>query len=274
MKKKKLKSRRKSNSHSHHEPEPSNPSDFSFNITRVAVAQICKSVGFGRSRVTALNTLTLVATKYLETLARSATSFSGAANRAQPNLLDLINALHDTSLHVGFKGADTLYGDDCLLKSAVLEDLSGFVSSTDEIPFAKPIGRTKERETEGLKPSPGGNLQRGRHIPEWLPEFPDLGNKEQSIKRINGETSWENSNSVLGHQTGEFEEKRDGNNGGKLSKERRKVKFWIKGDKRENLNRFSGNNLFSQSVDEEPEVEHKKSKAKQTLVYRRRKKVQ
>ncbi|KAK8575002.1 hypothetical protein V6N13_033783 [Hibiscus sabdariffa] len=273
MRMKKLKSRRKSNTLTHPQHEATNPCDFSFHITKVAVAQICRSVGFGRSQVTALNTLTLVATKYLETLGRSATSFSGAANRAQPNLLDLTNALHDISLHVGFKGVGTLYGDDCFLKSAVLEDLSGFVRSTDEIPFAKPIGRPKERETEDSKPSQGGNLQRGGHIPEWLPVFPDVGNKEQCNKRVSGETLWENSASVLRHETEEFQEKRDGSNGGKLSKERRRVKFWIKGGKRVDMNRCSGNNLFSQSRDEE--AEHKKSKEKQTLVYqRRRKKVQ
>ncbi|KAL4368383.1 hypothetical protein GQ457_05G027090 [Hibiscus cannabinus] len=267
----------KSNTLTHPQHQPTNPCDFSFHITKVAVAQICRSVGFGRSQVTALNTLTLVATKYLETLGSSATSFSGAANRSQPNLLDLTNALHDISLHVGFNGAGTLYGDDCFLKSAVLEDLSGFVSSTDEIPFAKPIGRPKERETEDSKPSQGGNLQRGGHIPEWLPGFPDVGNKEQCNKRVSGETLWENSASVLRHETEEFQEKRDGSNCGKLSKERRRVKFWIKGGKRVDKNRCSGNNLFSQSRDEEAEAEaeHKKSKEKQTLVYqRRRKKVQ
>ncbi|XP_039070768.1 transcription initiation factor TFIID subunit 8-like [Hibiscus syriacus] len=82
----KPKSRRKSNTQ---QEEATNPNEFSFNITRVAVAQICNSVGFRRSQVTALRTLTLVATKYLETLARSAASFSNAANRGKSNLLDI-----------------------------------------------------------------------------------------------------------------------------------------------------------------------------------------
>ncbi|KAE8715062.1 VAMP1 [Hibiscus syriacus] len=258
----KPKSRRKSNAQ---QEEATNPSEFSFDITRVAVAQICKSVGFRRSQVTALNALTMVATKYLETLARSATSFSHAANRAQSNILDITNALHDTSLQLGFKGAATLYGDDCLLKSAVLEDLCTFVSSTDEIPFAKPIERPKERETEDLKASPE-NLQRGGHIPEWLPGFPDVGNREQCNQRVSREMLWENSTSVLVHNNEGFEEKRDDSKGGKSSKKRTRVKFWIKGDQRMRMNGFSGNNLFSQSTDDEAEV-------KQTLVYQRRKKL-
>ncbi|KAE8669766.1 VAMP1 [Hibiscus syriacus] len=261
----KPKSRRKSNTQ---QEEATNPSEFSFNITRVAVAQICKSVGFRRSQVTTLNTLTLVATKYLETLARSAASFSNAANRGQSNLLDITNALHDASLQLGFNGAATLYGDDCLLKSAVLEDLCTFVNSTDEIPFAKPIERPKERETGDSESSPE-NLQRGGHVPEWLPGFPDVGNLEQCDKRVCREILWE---SVLGHQNEGFEEKRDGKHGGKLSKERTRVKFCIKGDKRMHTNGFSVNNLFTQSIDEEAETEHK-LKMKQTLVYQRKKKL-
>ena len=146
---KKPKSKRKQNTHQ----ETTNPGDFPFNITKVAVSQICKSVGFRRGKVSALETLTLVATKYLEALAKSAVSFSNAASRTQSNLLDLTNALHDLSLQGGFTGASTLYDNNCLLKSSVLEDLSGFVSSTDEIPFAKPIERAKSREKEEVKPS-------------------------------------------------------------------------------------------------------------------------
>ncbi|XVF25376.1 hypothetical protein REPUB_Repub13aG0207500 [Reevesia pubescens] len=268
---KKPKSKRNSNTHQ----ETTNPGEFSLNITKVAVSQICKSVGFRRSQVSALETLTMVATKYLETLAKSAVSFSNAANRTQSNLLDLINALHDMSFQVGFKGASTLYDhNNCLLKSTVLEDLSGFVSSTDEIPFAKPIERAKERETEEVKACPG-NLQRGSHVPEWLPGFPDIVCNEKCNKRVNGEELWENSSLVLGCQTDSFEEKRNVSNGGKLAKERTRVKFRINGGgKRVHLNSYSCNNVFSQTKHEEAEAEDKKpvkSKVNQTLVYKRRK---
>ncbi|XP_022715449.1 transcription initiation factor TFIID subunit 8 [Durio zibethinus] len=263
---KKSKSKKQSNT----QQEATNVEEFSFNITKIAVSQICKSVGFKRSQILALETLTLVATKYLEALAKSSVSFSNAANRTQSNLLDLTNALHDMS-QVGFRGASTLYDNNCLLKSSVLEDLSAFVSSTAEIPFAKPIERAKEREMEKVKASTG-NLQRGAHIPEWLPSFPDVVSNEKCNKRVNGEELWENSSSVLGCQSDGFEEKR---NPGKLAKERARVKFRINGGgKRVQLNGYSGNNLFSQTKDEEPEAEYKKpikSKENQNRVYKRRK---
>ncbi|XVE88467.1 hypothetical protein DITRI_Ditri19aG0072000 [Diplodiscus trichospermus] len=251
---KKVKSKRKSNTHH----ETTNPGDFSFNITKVAVSQICKSVGFRRSQVLALETLTLVATKYLEALAKSAVSFSNAASRTQSNLLDVTNALHDISLQGGFTGASTLYDNNCLLKSSVLEDLLGFVSSTDEMPFAKPIERPKERERQVVKASPG-NLQRGAHVPEWLPRFPEVGSDEKCSRRANGEELWEHSSLVLGCQNDGFEEKRNASNGGKLAKERTRVRFRIIGGrKRVHLNSFSGHNEFSQAKNENAEAEYRK----------------
>ncbi|OMO70433.1 hypothetical protein CCACVL1_18922 [Corchorus capsularis] len=259
----------------------STPGDFSFSITKVAVSQICKSVGFRRSQVSALETLTLVATKYLEALGKSAASFANAAGgRTQSNLFDLTNALHDLSFQTGFLGASTLYDSSCcLLKSSLLEDLSGFVSSTVEIPFAKPIERSSEGYREEVKASSSsspGELQRGCHVPEWLPGFPDLGsNEECNKKRVNGEELWENSSSVLGCQTQSngFEVKTKG----KLAKKRTRVKFRINGGvKREHLNRYRGNVCFNSSNDEDAEAESEKPvKSKeaqnQILVYKRRK---
>lgn len=277
------KSRSKRKSNIHLQQPTTNPRDFHFMITTVAVSQICKSVGFRRSHVSALEALTLVATKYLETLAKSAASFSDAASRTQSNILDLTNALHDMSLQLGFLGASTLYdhNNNCLLKSSVLESLSDFVSSTNEIPFAKPIERAKERESEEANAVPGGFQERGGHIPEWLPRFPDVGGaNEECDKRVNGEQLWENSSSVLGCQIDGFEEKRSGsNNGGKLPKGRSRIKFRVNngGGTRVGLNGISCNNVFGQSKDEE-EAEpvavcekSVKSEEKQILVYERRK---
>ncbi|XVF87077.1 hypothetical protein PTKIN_Ptkin18bG0091300 [Pterospermum kingtungense] len=268
---KKSKSKRKPNTHL----ETTNPGDFPFAITKVAVSQICKSVGFRHSKVSALDTLTLVATKYLEALGKSAVWFSNAASRTQSNLLDLTNALHDLSLQGGFQGASTLYHDEnCLLKSSVLGGLSGFVSNTDEIPFAKPIQREKERGIEEVKAGSGDYLQRGGHVPEWLPGFPDVVCKEKCNERVNREELWESSSSVLGCQSVGFEDKRNGSNGGELAKERLRprVNFRIKcGGKRVLLNSY---NEFNHIKDEDSEAEYKKpvkSKKNYTLVYKRRK---
>ena len=50
-------------------PSPAeNPSDYAFKITKTAVSQICQSVGFKTTQLSALETLTHVATLCLQTL--------------------------------------------------------------------------------------------------------------------------------------------------------------------------------------------------------------
>jgi transcription initiation factor TFIID subunit 8 len=50
-------------------PAPAeNPSDYAFKITKTAVSQICQSVGFKTTQLSALETLTHVATLCLQTL--------------------------------------------------------------------------------------------------------------------------------------------------------------------------------------------------------------
>ncbi|CAN1170634.1 Transcription initiation factor TFIID subunit 8 [Linum perenne] len=65
-----------------------------------------------------------------------------------------------------------IHHDGCLLKSGVLKDVKRFVNTVDEIPFAKPIPRAINRCEES---GPGLAVveARGKHIPDWLPAFPD-----------------------------------------------------------------------------------------------------
>ena len=59
--------------------EPQNPSEFSFVIARIAVSWICQLVGYKATQLSALNALIVVATKYLEAIAKSASSLANTS---------------------------------------------------------------------------------------------------------------------------------------------------------------------------------------------------
>ncbi|KAK0579172.1 hypothetical protein LWI29_022156 [Acer saccharum] len=196
----KTKSKRKQYQSIAEDEEEETPTEFSFKLTRVAVSQICRSMGFKAAQRSALETLTSITSKYLEQVAKLASSYSHESNRTQSNIFDLINALNDVSSPIqGFVGAATVH-DSCLLSCGVLKEISGFVKCTDEIPFAKPIPRNyaatlimyRLKKTVS-KPNSMG-LQ--SHIPRWLPAFPDAGTyKECKEIRKTGHL-WENSEFV------------------------------------------------------------------------------
>lgn len=234
-----LKTKRKLKSHRENKQqhtEASSSSDFSFAVTKVAVAQVCKSVGFRRTQQSALDSLTVVAAKYLETLARSAAAFSNAENRTQSNVFDLTNALHDVSaVYGGFQGGSALHSGDCLLKSSVLKDLSDFVTSTNEIPFAKPI----EKEEEKTEKSALEKAEiRFAHIPEWLPGFPDIRSQAEIKERAIREQLWENSSLAPVMESAGFAvvKKNKSGTSKELAAKRARVSFSIGGGKRDSLN--------------------------------------
>lgn len=220
--------------------EATEPSDFAFKITQIAVSQICQSLGFKSAQCSALETLTHVATLYLKTLAKTAASYSNASNRTQSNVFDLINSLHDLYSVQGFEGAATLHDSSSaisLLSSSVLKDLSFFVNSTDEIPFAKPIPRRNSGPFPWDSHSLDVESRLGVHIPKWLPRFPDESTYKKSQdmvcdKRIRRDlVLWENSDLVqncgaigLGGISRENQKKK---NGGDLASKRRRVRFKI-----------------------------------------------
>ncbi|PON74184.1 Bromodomain associated domain containing protein [Trema orientale] len=178
------------------EPEAT-PPEFSLAVARIAVAQICASVGFKSTQLSALETLTGVTTKYLEAIAKSSASFAAESNRSQSNIFDVTNALHDLRSPHGFPGASNLHrSDHCLLNSSVLAELSDFVHYTAETPFAKPIPRRQFSETDAGKEKEKKNPIPGApHIPNWLPGLPEPAQCGAALSsgRRNGEKSWENS---------------------------------------------------------------------------------
>ncbi|KAJ6978000.1 hypothetical protein D5086_023717 [Populus alba] len=224
-------------------PAAENPSDYAFKITKTAVSQICQSVGFKTTQLSALETLTHVATLFLQTLAKTAVLYSNASNRTQSNIFDIINSLHDMSSVRGFTGGSTLHcniSGISLLRSSVFKNIKSFVEFSDEIPFAKPIPRGESislrRNSIPLELNELGS--RGLHIPRWLPRCPDESsfNKcgDRCEKKRKGElVLWEKSDLVGGGigSGDEFQgiswenERRSG--GGDLAVERGRVRFRI-----------------------------------------------
>ncbi|CAI0392660.1 unnamed protein product [Linum tenue] len=213
-------------------PPESNPSDCANGIARIAVAQVCQSVGFKSAEGPALETLTRVAGLYLKTLAKAAASYSGDSNRTESNAFDVVNALHELESAQGFAGASDPRGC-CLVRSSVVKDAQRFLNTIDEIPFAKPIPRA---DGSGSSPAPpcSGARPRGKHIPDWLPDFPEESTyREEGCEGIvEGRdvelALWERTISCGGEGEGVGAGGKTGEgSGGELRRERERVKFQI-----------------------------------------------
>ncbi|ERN10078.1 hypothetical protein AMTRI_Chr06g172830 [Amborella trichopoda] len=153
-------------------------------IVKIAVSQICEASGFDSSQDSALETFSDVATRYLETLARFAHSHSNLCGRSQCNIFDAINAIEDMSSPLGFSGAS-----DCnrlILSSGVVKEIMDYVSLVEEIPFARRIPRDtgpRERKRSYRSFIQSGKESPFRHVPLWLPAFPDSLTSRSSSER-------------------------------------------------------------------------------------------
>ncbi|KAL5731471.1 hypothetical protein ACHQM5_004195 [Ranunculus cassubicifolius] len=146
------------------------PNLFQSTIAKISVAQICQSIGFNGSQSSALEALSNIAIRYLQSLAKSAAKTANSSGRSQCNVFDIVSGLEDLGIVQGFNGATNLkkFG----LKSGVLRDVMRFVGSIDEIPFAKPIPRRifVKRSIFSKGDVQGETFS---HIPHWLPSLPD-----------------------------------------------------------------------------------------------------
>lgn len=180
-------------------PKSAKPSEFSFAIAKIAVSQICQSVGFKATQPSALETLTQVATRYLQAIAKSSASSSAASSRSQSNIFDITNALHDLHLLQGFSGCSNIHKTNyCPLGSSVLVELANFVNITVETPFFKPIPSPENATQKSMinRKSSSMSLPPAPHVPNWLPKFPDLSKCNMCLtgeRRKNGEELWEKS---------------------------------------------------------------------------------
>ncbi|KAK4420992.1 Transcription initiation factor TFIID subunit [Sesamum alatum] len=177
---------------------PLSESEFSFTLARVAVAQICQSVGFKGAQSSALEALTDIATRYLEAIAKLGAASSNSNCRTQSNLPDIIVAVEDLASVQGFRGSSDIRSHS-LWTSAVIEDLMKFVKYRDEIPFAQPLPPRKSffqganrklfkhRDNRKWYSSNGGSW---RHVPSWLPSAPVVEEKDKAEGK-KGQVKWE-----------------------------------------------------------------------------------
>ncbi|KAL5205415.1 hypothetical protein ABZP36_033624 [Zizania latifolia] len=149
--------------------------EFGRAVARAAVAQALEAAGFDCAHRSAVDALVDVVLRYVVHLGRAAAFNANLAGRALANEYDIIQALEEIGTDFdGFVGAATT--DRCLVDSGVVRELMDCVESKPEVPFVRPLPRFPVPRVE---PQPtasfavAGKESGMKHVPEWLPVFPD-----------------------------------------------------------------------------------------------------
>lgn len=159
----------------------SSGNEFGRSISKIAVAQICASVGFEGFNESALESLADIAVRYLSDLGKTSKSYANLASRTDSNVFDIIQALEDLELGAGFSGASEI--NQCSMSSGVVREIIGFVDSSEEIPFAQPVPSFPVVKQQLGIPSfmQMGETPEVKHIPAWLPAFPDAHTYRRTV---------------------------------------------------------------------------------------------
>ncbi|KAL1553462.1 transcription initiation factor TFIID subunit 8-like [Salvia divinorum] len=168
--------------------------NFSFTQARVAVAQICQSIGYKGAERPALEALTDIATRYLKAIAKLSAESANSSGRTESNLFDIAAAIEDLASVQGFDGSWRVRSRS-VWRSAAIRDLMKCVKYMDQIPFAQPSpprvscsgrGRVLSIRDNSLWYNEG----KLKHVPRWLPavEVEVLGEEEEKRR---GEVKWE-----------------------------------------------------------------------------------
>ncbi|KAI3462876.1 hypothetical protein Pfo_019539 [Paulownia fortunei] len=147
--------------------------EFAQAIARIAVAQVCESLGFQSFHQSALDNLTDVGVRYIREIGKIACAYANLANRSQCHVFDVIQGLEDLGSVQGFLGASDV--SHSLSGSGVVKDIIRYVGQAEEIPFAYLIPVfpvVKERILDPTFAQAEENPP-AEHIPSWLPKFPD-----------------------------------------------------------------------------------------------------
>ncbi|KAF5747870.1 putative TBP-associated factor 8 [Tripterygium wilfordii] len=147
--------------------------EFGRAVSMVAVAQICQSVGFQGFKGSALDSLADITIRCLRDLGKAASFNANLAGRTECNLFDVIQGLEDLKLTQSFPGGSSWCS--CLMSSGIMKEISEFVWSNDEIPYAHPLPRFPVIRSMRLIPSfvQMSETPPVKRIPAWLPAFPD-----------------------------------------------------------------------------------------------------
>ncbi|KAK4361428.1 hypothetical protein RND71_020380 [Anisodus tanguticus] len=195
----------------------STESDYAFTLTRIAVAQICNSIGFAAAETPALRILSDIATRYLRSIAKSAANSANSAGRTQSNLVDTVAAVEELSSVIGFPGAWRATGS--YLNSGAVKELDSFSKYSEEIPFAKSLPRKvfSIGSGKGLQSKEASNNEyiggERKHIPKWLPVMPVIEKEER--KEIWGFLFGE-SEEIKRENKGEENDKEEGERKGRI----------------------------------------------------------
>ncbi|XP_022750735.1 transcription initiation factor TFIID subunit 8-like [Durio zibethinus] len=147
--------------------------DFALAIRKVAVAQVCESVGFQSFQHSALETLSDIIVRYIYSIGKTASLNANLAGRAEANVFDVIQGLEELGSGLGFAGSSDV--DRCVANSGIVRDIVHYVGHVDDIPFAYDVPRFPVvKEWKGMGSFwEKGEEPLGEHIPSWLPAFPD-----------------------------------------------------------------------------------------------------
>ncbi|XP_076897350.1 transcription initiation factor TFIID subunit 8-like [Bidens hawaiensis] len=147
--------------------------EFGRSIAKVAVGQICERVGFHSSNDSALEALSDIVIRYIKDLGKTAKFYANVANRTECNVFDIIQSLEDLGSSVGFPGGS----EPCtsLLGSGAVKEIMEYAEVIEEVPFAQPVASFPVVRDRKLTPSfvQMGETPEFKHVPEWLPAFPD-----------------------------------------------------------------------------------------------------
>ncbi|KAG6742984.1 hypothetical protein POTOM_053928 [Populus tomentosa] len=147
--------------------------EFARAIAKVAVAQMCETLGFQSFQQSALEKLSDVTTWYIRNIGKTAQFHANLAGRTEGNVFDVIQGMEELGLSQGFAGASNV--DHCLASSGIVREIVQYIGVAEDIPFVYsippfPVAREK-------KPVPSFfqicGESPGEHIPAWLPAFPD-----------------------------------------------------------------------------------------------------
>ncbi|PRQ43597.1 putative bromodomain associated domain, transcription factor TFIID, subunit 8 [Rosa chinensis] len=147
--------------------------EFGRAVSKVAVAQICEGVGFLGIKESALDSLADIAIRYLRDLGKMANYYANLAGRTESNVFDVVRGFEDLESLQGFSGAADV--THCLAGSGTMKGLVQYVGTAEENPFAQPLPRFPVVKDRRLIPSfeQMGEASPGKHLPNWLPAFPD-----------------------------------------------------------------------------------------------------
>ncbi|KAL0316217.1 UNVERIFIED_CONTAM: Transcription initiation factor TFIID subunit [Sesamum radiatum] len=116
------------------------PGDFGRAISRIAVAQVCESIGFEGFNESALDSLADVAIRYISDLGKTSKFYANLAGRTECNVFDVVQGLEDIGMSQGFSGASEIH-TDCVVSSGAIKEIKEYVEMAEEIPFAQPVPR-------------------------------------------------------------------------------------------------------------------------------------